>query len=93
MKVILAMKVIVAGLKLREIHEEYVNYSLRPVITITQRKDIRYCLFINMFLRTENIKRNKIFQHFVHALSRARFNLPLILYPDLSRPEWDLSTR
>ena len=57
------MKIIVAGLKLREIHEEYVNNSLRPVITITQRKDIRYCICINMFLRTENIK-SILYMHF-----------------------------
>ena len=92
-KVILAMKIIVAGLKIREIHEEYVINSLQPVITITQRKDIRYCIFINMFLRRENIKRINIFQHFLHVLSRARFNLPLVSCPDLSRPEWDLGTR
>ena len=62
------MKIIVAGLKIREIHEEYVINSLQPVISITQRKDIRYCIFINMFLRRENIKRIYIFQYFLHAL-------------------------
>ena len=67
-KVILAMKIIVAGLKSREIHEENVITSLQPVITIPQRKDIRYCIFINMFLRRENIKRINIFQCFLHAL-------------------------
>ena len=64
------MKIIVAGLKIREIHEEYVINSLQPVISITQRKDIRYCIFINMFLRRENIKRINIIHHFLHALSR-----------------------
>ena len=34
-----------------------------------------------MFLRTENSKRVNIFQHFLYALSRARFNLPLYLVP------------
>ena len=43
-KVILAMKFIVAGLKSREIHEENVINSLQSVITIPQRKDIRYCI-------------------------------------------------
>ena len=62
------MKFIVAGIKIREIHEEYVINPLQPVITITQRKDIGYCIFINMFLRTENIKRIYIFEHFVHVL-------------------------
>ena len=75
------MKIIVAGLKIREIHEEYVINSLQPVITTTQRKEIRYCIFMNMFLRTENSKRVNIFQHFLYALSRARFNLPLYLVP------------
>ena len=79
------MKIIVAGLKIREIHEEYVINSLQPVITTTQRKEIRYCIFINMFLRTENSKRVNIFQHFLYALSRARFNFPFISYPDLPR--------
>ena len=83
----------VAGLKSREIHEENVINSLQSVITITQRKDIRYCIFINMFLRRENIKRINIFQYFLVALKRARYNLPLISYPDLPRPEWDLRTR
>ena len=57
------------SLKSREIHsEENVINSLQSVITITQRKDIRYCIFINMFLRRENIKRIYIFQYFLHAL-------------------------
>ena len=34
------MKIIAAGLKSREIHEENEINSLQPVITITQRKDI-----------------------------------------------------
>ena len=80
------MKIIVAGLKIREIHEEYVINSLQPIITTTKRKDIRHCIFINMFFKTENSKRINIFQHFLHALSRARFKLPLISYPDLPRP-------
>ena len=75
------MKIIVAGLRIREIHEEYLINSLQPVITTTQRKEIRYCIFINMFLRTENSKRVNMFQHFLYALSRARFNLPLYLVP------------
>ena len=51
-KVTLTMKIIVAGLKSREIQEENAINSLQPVITVTQRKDIK-----NMFLRRENIKR------------------------------------
>ena len=43
------MKIIVAGLMIREIHEEYVINSLQPVITITQRKDIRYLFFLNVY--------------------------------------------
>ena len=43
------MKIIVAGLKSREIHEENVITSLEPVITITQRKDTLCCIFIDMF--------------------------------------------
>ena len=46
-----------------------------------------------MFLTTENIKRINIFQHFVPALWKARCNLPLISYPDIPRPKWDLGTR
>ena len=53
-KVTLPIKIIVAGLKSREIQEENAINSLQPVITVTQRKDIRYCIFINMFLRREN---------------------------------------
>ena len=57
------------SLKRREIHsEENVINSLQPVITITQRKDIKYCIFINMFSRRENIKRINIFQYFLRAL-------------------------
>ena len=51
-----------------KIHEENVINSLQPAITITQRKDIRCRIFINMFLRRENIKRVYIFQYFLHAL-------------------------
>ena len=102
------MKIIVAGLRIREIHEEYLINSLQPVITTTQRKEIRYCIFINMFLRTENSKRVNIFQHFLYALSRARFNLPLFYHGQprtsktrekrpgdevVPRREWDLGTR
>ena len=43
-KVILPMKIMVAGLKSREIHAENVINSLQSVITIPQRKDIRYCI-------------------------------------------------
>ena len=60
-KLLLAIKIIVAGLKSRELHEENVVSSLQPVITIIQRKDIRCCILINMFLRRENIKRINIF--------------------------------
>ena len=35
---ILAMKILVAGLKIREIHEEYVINSLQPVITNYTKK-------------------------------------------------------
>ena len=87
------MKILVAGLKIREIHEEYVINSFSQLSLITQRKGIRYCIFVNMFLKRENIKRIDSFQHFLHTLSRARSNLPLVSCPDLSRPEWDLGTR
>ena len=75
-KVILAMKIIAAGLKSREIHEENVVSSLQPVITITQRKDIRYCIFINMFLRRENIKQLNIFSIFY-----MHFKGPVLIFP------------
>ena len=50
-------------------------------------------MLFRSFLRRENIKRINIFQYFLVALKRARYNLPLISYPDLPRPEWDLDTR
>ena len=81
------------GLISKEIHEKNVINSFRPVITITQRKDIRYCIFIYMFLKRKNIKGFITFHYFLNALWRARFNLPLISYPVLPRPEWDLGTR
>ena len=43
------MKIILADIKSRQIHEENVINPVQAVITITQRKDIRYCIFINMF--------------------------------------------
>ena len=49
-KVILAMKIIVAGLKSREIHsDKNVINSLQPVITITQRKDIILYFYKHVF--------------------------------------------
>ena len=45
------MKIIVAGLKSREIHEENVINSLQPVITITQRKDIIWYFYKHVFER------------------------------------------
>ena len=48
-KVILAVKIIVAGLKSREIHEENVINSLQSVITITQRKDIILYFYKHVF--------------------------------------------
>ena len=70
------MKIIAAGLKSREIHEENVITSLQPVITITQRKDIRYCIFINMFMRRKNIIRINIFQYFY-----MHFKGPVVIFP------------
>ena len=88
------MKIIAAGLKSREIHEENVINSLQPVITITQRKDIILYFYKHVFEKRKLILNELIFfQYFLHALRRARFNLPLISYPDLPRPGWDLGTR
>ena len=70
------------SLKSREIHsEENVINSLQSVITITQRKDIRYCIFINMFLRRENIKRINIFQYFFTCTLKGPFQSSLYLVP------------
>ena len=69
------------SLKSREIHEENVITSFQPVITITQRKDIRYCIFINMFLRRENIKRINIFQYFFTCTLKGPFQSSLYLVP------------
>ena len=81
-KVILAMKIIVAGLKSREIHEENVINSLQPVITITQRKDIILYFYKHVFEKRKLILNELIFfsifyMHFLHAFW----------------PEWDLGTR
>ena len=65
----------------REIHEKRVINSFRPVITITQRKGIRYCIFIDMFLRRENIKRINIFQYFFTCTLKGPFQSSLYLLP------------
>ena len=62
-------------------------------LSLLHKEKTSCCIFINMFLRRENIKRINIFQYFLVALKRARYNHPLISYPDLPRPEWDLRTR
>ena len=69
------------SLKSREIYEEHVITSFQPVITIKQRKDIRYCIFINMFLRRENIKRSNIFQYFFTCTLNGPFQSSLYLVP------------
>ena len=60
-KVILAMKIIVAGLKSREIHEENVINSLQPVITITQRKDVILYFYKPVFEKRKLILNELIF--------------------------------
>ena len=60
-KVILAMKIIVAGLKSREIHEENVITSLQSVITIPQRKDIILYFYKHVFEKRKLILNELIF--------------------------------
>ena len=73
-KVILAMKIIVAGLKSREIHEENVVSSLQPVITITQRKDIML-----HFYKYVSVKRKLILNELIFfSIFYMHFNLTQI---------------
>ena len=60
-KVILAMKIIAAGLKSREIHKENVINSLQPVITITQRKDVISYFYKPVFEKRKLILNELIF--------------------------------
>ena len=55
------MKIIVAGLKSREIHEENEINSLQPVITITQRKDIMLYFYKHVFEKRKLILNELIF--------------------------------
>ena len=49
------MKIIMAGLKSREIHEDNVITSLQPVITITQRKDIMLYFYKHVLVKRKLI--------------------------------------
>ena len=55
------MKIIVAGLKSREIHEENVITSLQSVITIPQRKDIILYFYKHVFEKRKLILNELIF--------------------------------
>ena len=66
------MKIIAAGLKSREIHEENVITSLQPVITITQRKDIILYFYKHVFEKRK-LKLNELiffssfYMHFIRG--------------------------
>ena len=55
------MKIIAAGLKSREIHEENEINSLQPVITITQRKDIILYFYKHVFEKRKLLLKEVIF--------------------------------
>ena len=81
-KVILAMKIIVAGLKSREIHEENVVSSLQPVITITQRKDIML-----HFYKYVSVKRKLILNELIFfSIFYMHFKGLVLIFP-LSRTQ------
>ena len=81
-KVILAMKIIVAGLKSREIHEENVVSSLQPVITITQRKDIMLYFYKYVSVKRKLILNELIFFNIFYM----HFKGPVLIFP-LSRTQ------
>ena len=81
-KVILAMKIIVAGLKSREIHEENVINALQPVITISQRKDIILYFYKHVFEKRKLILNELIF----FSIFYMHFKGPVLIFP-LSRTQ------
>ena len=82
-KVILAMKIIVAGLKSREIHsDKNVINSLQPVITITQRKDIILYFYKHIFEKRKLILNGLIF----FSIFYMHFKGPVLIFP-LSRTQ------
>ena len=77
-KVILAVKIIVAGLKSREIHsDKNVINSLQPVITITQRKDIIVHFYKHIFEKRKLILNQLIF----FSIFYLHFKGPVLVFP------------
>ena len=81
-KVILAMKIIVAGLKSKEIHEENVINSLQTVITITQRKDIMLYFYKHVLVKKKLILNKLIFLSVFYMHCKG----PVLIFP-LSRSQ------
>ena len=71
------MKIIVAGLKSREIHEKNVINSLQPVITITQRKDIILYFYKHIFEKRKLILNQLIF----FSIFYMHFKGPVLIFP------------
>ena len=71
------MKIIVAGLKSREIHEENVINSLQPVITITQRKDIILYFYKHVLVKGKLILNKLIF----FSIFYMHFKGPVLMFP------------
>ena len=72
------MKIIVAGLKSREIHsDKNVINSLQPVITITQRKDIIVYFYKHIFEKRKLILNQLIF----FSIYYLHFKGPVLIFP------------
>ena len=72
------MKIIVAGLKSREIHsDKNVINSLQPVITITQRKDIIVYFYKHIFEKRKLILNQLIF----FSIFYLHFKGPVLIFP------------
>ena len=72
------MKIIVAGLKSREIHsDKNVFNSLQPVITITQRKDIIVYFYKHIFEKRKLILNQLIF----FSIFYMHFKGPVLIFP------------
>ena len=76
------MKIIVADLKSREIHEENVINSLQPVITITQRKDIIMYFYKHVLVKRKLILNKLIFLSVFYMHCKG----PVLIFP-LSRSQ------
>ena len=76
------MKIIMAGLKSREIHEDNVITSLQPVITITQRKDIMLYFYKHVLVKRKLILNELTF----YSIFYMHFKGPILIFP-LSRTQ------